>query len=104
MVGMDPRHEAGGDGLCERTSSTKLVTRPSFCESRVPFHFDNCNGATNCNGAHSPPRSPVTPPRPAPGGPGWRSEEHTSELQPLMRNSYAVFCLKNKTHTTQTNN
>src|SRR3546814_5359685 len=26
----------------------------------------------------------------------WRSEEHTSELQSLMRNSYAVFCLKNK--------
>src|SRR3546814_8798575 len=26
-----------------------------------------------------------------------RSEEHTSELQSLMRNSYAVFCLKNKT-------
>src|SRR3546814_3869151 len=26
---------------------------------------------------------------------GWiRSEEHTSELQSLMRNSYAVFCLK----------
>src|SRR3546814_9212974 len=32
-----------------------------------------------------------------------RSEEHTSELQSLMRNSYAVFCLKKKTtqkHTT----
>src|SRR3546814_5649437 len=26
-----------------------------------------------------------------------RSEEHTSELQPLMRNSVAVFCLKKKT-------
>src|SRR3546814_4680960 len=26
-----------------------------------------------------------------------RSEEHTSELQPLMRISYAVFCLKIKT-------
>src|SRR3546814_2245785 len=25
-----------------------------------------------------------------------RSEEHTSDLQTLMRNSYAVFCLKNK--------
>src|SRR3546814_7028953 len=25
-----------------------------------------------------------------------RSEEHTSELQSLMRNTYAVFCLKNK--------
>src|SRR3546814_4417464 len=27
-----------------------------------------------------------------------RSEEHTSELQSLMRISYAVFCLKNKTY------
>src|SRR3546814_4732152 len=44
-----------------------------------------------------------------------RSEEHTSELQSLMRNSYAVFCLKKKntskstptptrrSHTTNTN-
>src|SRR3546814_7872908 len=32
-----------------------------------------------------------------------RSEEHTSELQSLMRNSYAVFCLKKKnTHHTPT--
>src|SRR3546814_4449334 len=36
------------------------------------------------------------------GGPDWRagsrrrSEEHTSELQSLMRISYAVFCLKKK--------
>src|SRR3546814_6706088 len=30
------------------------------------------------------------------GGRGGRSEEHTSELQSLMRNSYAVFCLTNK--------
>src|SRR3546814_5350917 len=33
------------------------------------------------------PAVPTTPPR---------SEEHTSELQSLMRNSYAVFCLKKK--------
>src|SRR3546814_4868914 len=32
-----------------------------------------------------------------------RSEEHTSELQSLMRNSYAVFCLKKKNKTTTTN-
>src|SRR3546814_9125637 len=31
--------------------------------------------------------------------PGFRSEEHTSELQSLMRISYAVFCLKQKTNT-----
>src|SRR3546814_2801330 len=35
------------------------------------------------------------PPRPA----ARRSEEHTSELQSLMRISYAVFCLKKKTKT-----
>src|SRR3546814_2163911 len=34
------------------------------------------------------------------GGP--RSEEHTSELQSLMRISYAVFCLKKKTKIYQT--
>src|SRR3546814_5021510 len=31
-----------------------------------------------------------------------RSEEHTSELQSLMRISYAVFCLKQKTNTNKT--
>src|SRR3546814_1333319 len=37
----------------------------------------------------------------APAQPALRSEEHTSELQSLMRISYAVFCLKKKkkTHT-----
>src|SRR3546814_3919471 len=32
-----------------------------------------------------------------------RSEEHTSELQSLMRISYAVFCLKKKMHMSRTN-
>src|SRR3546814_8775437 len=39
-----------------------------------------------------PPTPPTRPPVPS------RSEEHTSELQSLMRISYAVFCLKKKTH------
>src|SRR3546814_3206697 len=34
--------------------------------------------------------------RPAAGSERRRSEEHTSELQSLMRISYAVFCLKKK--------
>src|SRR3546814_7819464 len=33
-----------------------------------------------------------------------RSEEHTSELQSLMRISYAVFCLKKKNTKNETNN
>src|SRR3546814_2030992 len=48
---------------------------------------------------------------PGAGNPDVRSEEHTSELQSLMRISYAVFCLKKKkirtkmqsTHTTLNN-
>src|SRR3546814_3312482 len=41
-----------------------------------------------CRGYDEPRRAPE------------RSEEHTSELQSLMRISYAVFCLKKKTTTT----
>src|SRR3546814_9538410 len=48
------------------------------------------------------PRSagrPTTSCPPATGSltPEGRSEEHTSELQSLMRTSYAVFCLKHQT-------
>src|SRR3546814_1131139 len=34
---------------------------------------------------------------------GLRSEEHTSELQSLMRSSYAVFCLKKKKNNNRDN-
>src|SRR3546814_10545168 len=43
-------------------------------------------------GRHARPGLPKKAVPPAP-----RSEEHTSELQSLMRISYAVFCLKKKT-------
>src|SRR3546814_2716173 len=39
---------------------------------------------------------PASGPFSAIAGNGVRSEEHTSELQSLMRISYAVFCLKKK--------
>src|SRR3546814_4024040 len=50
--------------------------------------------------AHSPDRGQGA----AQAAPSERSEEHTSELQSLMRISYAVFCLKKKkTSTTHIN-
>src|SRR3546814_2290620 len=65
------------DGNKPRTSgclSARLCHRPvPLIQSRPP----------SINGDH-PPINP-------------RSEEHTSELQSLMRISYAVFCLKKKT-------
>src|SRR3546814_1276050 len=59
-------------------------------------------GGTGSTAPPRPPRrGPPRPPRsngPSRGISGIRrSEEHTSELQSLMRNSYAVFCLKKKT-------
>src|SRR3546814_4300224 len=41
----------------------------------------------------------ISSPSPNYKAPRRRSEEHTSELQSLMRISYAVSCLKQKTHT-----
>src|SRR3546814_3449043 len=46
------------------------------------------------------PERAACPPR-APPWPAADSEEHTSELQSLMRISYAVFCLKKKKATVQ---
>src|SRR3546814_5678013 len=48
-------------------------------------------------------RRPPTTPRPTSHKARPRSEEHTSELQSLMRISYAVFCLIKKIHITSTN-
>src|SRR3546814_1944190 len=46
---------------------------------------------------HADPASPMRAPSPFISAPKpGRSEEHTSELQSLMRISYAVFCLKKK--------
>src|SRR3546814_8909302 len=49
---------------------------------------------------HRQCRGPLCKDRPKLVGLQQRSEEHTSELQSLMRNSYAVFCLKKKKNTT----
>src|SRR3546814_3717660 len=52
-----------------------------------------------------PPRATYRETRASSSARRSRSEEHTSELQSLMRISYAVFCLKKKTkHTRQIQN
>src|SRR3546814_2805986 len=51
----------------------------------------------SCSPSSARKTCPAATPTPAAS----RSEEHTSELQSLMRISYAVFCLKKKTTNTQ---
>src|SRR3546814_4593376 len=48
------------------------------------------------SGISQHPTHPAHTPGGSSGGSAIRSEEHTSELQSLMRISYAVFCLKKK--------
>src|SRR3546814_6334612 len=56
-----------------------------------------CKKANGGKGTDTPPKLTVTG-----SGSQRRSEEHTSELQSLMRISYAVFCLKKKNTNTHT--
>src|SRR3546814_5730535 len=91
------------------------ATRPSDCIARA-FRLPNStplqqkarkqsvmktpNGGTPPAAAVAARRAAATSTRPASATIDSRSEEHTSELQSLMRNSYAVFCLKKKTNRT----
>src|SRR3546814_6568292 len=66
---------------------------------RVCAACDRHRAPTAAPSSIAPPAWPQKP-----GTAGCRSEEHTSELQSLMRISYAVFCLKKKKkHKTQLN-
>src|SRR3546814_1052003 len=64
----------------DRQRHEQAAKRTRGCDLRRAAHVSSCPGS----------------------GGTVRSEEHTSELQSLMRISYAVFCLKKKTYTTST--
>src|SRR3546814_10888466 len=71
----------------------------SLCPARGPVAPSYAPLDRNPKLAPCPPsgsRRPTVPPARASSAPPTRSEEHTSELQSLMRISYAVFCLKKK--------
>src|SRR3546814_1021722 len=79
-------------------------TRRSSCENPQ----ENIDGSESAHFVAWTPKddasSGTAPPKTSMNGCNWRqrsetgtrSEEHTSELQSLMRISYAVFCLKKK--------
>src|SRR3546814_7471191 len=96
------------------TLTATLVPYTALCRSVLPVILAPGRQARAPHGRRARPRRPLRrragrqgrplprpPPRRASGEA--RSEEHTSELQSLMRISYAVFCLKKKkTHNTTT--
>src|SRR3546814_7577710 len=81
---------SGGVGTLEHLAEGVTEGHASAVLAASIFHFGTYSiaEAKACLAAHGLPVRPVEAPP--------RSEEHTSELQSLMRNSYAVFCLKKK--------
>src|SRR3546814_8175943 len=93
--GTDPRKdsqrnaEVTGEFVCNMATYDLREEMNATSES-VPIEVDELALA----GLTSLPSKLVKPPRVAESPVHLRSEEHTSELQSLMRISYAVFCLK----------
>src|SRR3546814_1897205 len=89
----------------------KKMARPENGSRKIPVHCDSCQARIDglCEGcapevlrviaSHKTGDRKIKAGQDlfSPGEPCGRSEEHTSELQSLMRISYAVFCLKKKT-------
>src|SRR3546814_7835083 len=93
------------DCLVGRSWQTGVASRPPHPPARLPAASTRAAGAALAQTVRGTDRSvqdggPASRLAAASGSPAthaaWRSEEHTSELQSLMRISYAVFCLKKK--------
>src|SRR3546814_9771400 len=91
-VNMYGRHATRSTSKPSRSETQKPPTLPRLL-AKVPT-MKSTSASTPVASARPRPCSPRTPIE--------RSEEHTSELQSLMRTSYAVFCLK-KIQTTHNN-
>src|SRR3546814_3846448 len=85
-AGRDHARRVGGIGDIARNDQPLAAEFAHEIESRLcPIRFEIEEGDARAFG-------------------GERSEEHTSELQSLMRISYAVFCLKKTTNSNYTTN
>src|SRR3546814_1288177 len=82
-----PIPNCSSSGVARRTSTTSTRARNGRPASGWLPSTVTVSASTAVTTTSSGPRSVCA----------FRSEEHTSELQSLMRISYAVFCLKNKT-------
>src|SRR3546814_4095030 len=75
----------------------RSASRPISARTETSGALSRINGShLNKRCSHTPKRPPTVSAARNPLGTPTRSAEHTSELQSLMRISYAVFYLKNK--------
>src|SRR3546814_7136032 len=74
-------------------AANRLTGKPGNAAILPGDNAEDWSALLICNEAENSPWRIASRARALPEG---RSEEHTSELQSLMRSSYAVFCLKKK--------
>src|SRR3546814_1822250 len=98
---IDHPEEQEVSGIREDVEAGRLVLDP-FRPGHVCGTWIDAGWVRHCHARSAVPANPRNVAAVgADGRPGrGRSEEHTSELQSLMRSSYAVFCLKKKKTTT----
>src|SRR3546814_3395234 len=94
MIRRPPR-STRTDTLFPYTTLFRSVRNPAFPNSVCGTVYEGSSRSTGCQFTFTCDGSLTARREPA------RSEEHTSELQSLMRISYAVFCLKKKNKRTQ---
>src|SRR3546814_5135004 len=97
-----------GAAPSRRRATTPSSSAAAATAWRPPTTWPRCTASATSRcwrRAGSAAATPAaTPPSSAPTISGTRSEEHTSELQSLMRISYAVLCLKKKKNSQQREN
>src|SRR3546814_4172820 len=83
--------------MIRRLALAALLVSPA-CSAQPQAQSQPANGDAAATGQAFVPPQPASASQPVPKNAPQdaRSEEHTSELQSLMRISYAVFCLKKK--------
>src|SRR3546814_6942523 len=96
--------QAQGSGA--RVSAARTTGRPAASNGCLKVKACGVGPARSSSAMRSSPSStlgsvPAGSHHSAMKAPDGRSEEHTSELQSLMRHSYAVFCLKKKSELNQ---
>src|SRR3546814_2309736 len=99
------RHVAVGELQPQQPRLARLARRrddraAAIAHHRIAARQERARVERGEQPPHSFEQRPVAVPAPREQR---RSEEHTSELQSLMRISYAVFCLKKKTTNSTTN-
>src|SRR3546814_10182353 len=98
MTPLDAETLTSSSSSCSWTAATSPLIRCASASlaspcAEIPAPIASPASRAAASRASSCDAAPSTPSRNS------RSEEHTSELQSLMRISYAAFCLQKKTHT-----